>query len=1621
MMKNYLTRKRIRSLPFLTLLLFLFFNAVNAQNITLTWDKESGCQTYKPREKEFGEDIGEGACVRECETSHVKYTLNNSNSAWPAVWTVTGGTVTAANNTTCEVTWGDAGWGFVSVTVTTPNGPRTEQMCIEIIDGPKAEFMIYPGTDDAYTACINEVLYFTNLSAPDGGSQIVSYFWDFGDHTYSSEFEPNHFYAGSGPYTVILTVTNECNCSKSYKREIKVNDVKSFPITCNSVVCENGSDTYSIPDEIAQNCSDFKWIVEGGTITSQQPYGPSIDVTWDNVDSSGFGYVSFDGSNCGYDCSLVTIKVPVVLSKGKILGDTIVCSGEQYRYSLPQWPTTDFKWQIVANGTGASLMDTDQRNEIIVNTGSSGTITLRCTYQNTMLKCGGYAEIDIYVKAVGVITGPTAVCQNSSGTYTLNNGYIGDWTLKLPNNTTTTSTGNSYTIPFGIPGNYTLTVTGNDFCPPSNPFIIRVDAIPAAPNASDIVGPSVICPGSPVEYSMVNTVAGTVLKWQVTNGTISGSNYGESVTVEFTPGFSSYTIQVARENAAEPHCSSAFAVKTVLPHSVSLAITGPQSNICASSITNYAVAYTQGEAYEWSVSPASAGSVISNGNNAVAIQWNQVAGSAQVIVKVRKCNVWYTATRPVSLILGPAISVSNIPTSICPDVTFNPTITSVPALTGGTITWNFGDGTIITTNYNQPAPSHFYTNVNSATTYNVTVTVTNPNGCLAPAVQNLTVTVNPAPVALITPATNFVSCGPFAPVTLTATIQSGSAGTQSIQWYSAAGPIFGATGWSYTVNGYGEYRAWVQNSNGCGQFTNTVKFIENCVPGCTIVPNPTVSMTATQGGCNVISATASTSPAPVSYSWSVGPEATTLVSNVSTGVFSYDKAGNHTVIYYATYNGTTGPCTIMKVQNVIIPFIPKIKYKIACGSSGTYSVTLEDHSNYYPLVTPNSLAYIVDGNTYPVTVGTTSYTINLAPGNHTFGIKIGATGYSTCSDVTAPVNLPAFPVSGISGATTTCDGNGVTFTPSAGIIAGYTYLWNFGDGTTSISPQPTKVFASSGNKTVSLTVTNNLGCSSTSSIVVNVAQNLLSGNLTSTSPNCEDDPIIITYNNTGSAPSQYTWMKDNTVISTNTSNTLSVNESGSYWVSVTNSLGCIKKLDAVPAKFIMIPDPVIQGPSGVCVNEAFTLSGYAGGGSLQYRWLRDNVEVQTWSSSPILNYSMNTAMTSTFKVEVRVSDGAGSYCIGFATYQVTAYAKPGTPSLSFSVVNCDPYTITLTANAGVPGTYIWSNGMSGSTITVNSGGPYKVTFTNQGGCTSTAQFDVPKDPEVYLWIFPSGCYDFCFKRGDQSGPLNILGPSPFVQFSKWLWIKDGNVDQIGGGSVPNYTISTSGTYNLGLDNGYCYKQSDDMNVTVTDCKCEVKVEIKDIKTDEKPFCHYFVDMFIDNPYPVPIVVNISSTNNQGIFIPGAVTVPPGGSGFTLNFIPSGFTGGPLSITFTSIYKDEFCRTIVQKDFPYCGIISSRMAGDTDPVTGMSVKVNSLIAAPNPATDSTGLTYTFANEKAQVRTIEIYSLLGVLIDKHTPETQTGTWTVNLGRYASGQYIVVMREDGVTLAQKAIIIE
>jgi PKD repeat protein len=84
-----------------------------------------------------------------------------------------------------------------------------------------SEFVWVPDTSGQHSILV------TNMATGNG----LSYYWDFGDGTSSTQAYPGHVYAGAGQYLVCLAVTNAGGCSATYCDTLDVVNRLSQPFS----------------------------------------------------------------------------------------------------------------------------------------------------------------------------------------------------------------------------------------------------------------------------------------------------------------------------------------------------------------------------------------------------------------------------------------------------------------------------------------------------------------------------------------------------------------------------------------------------------------------------------------------------------------------------------------------------------------------------------------------------------------------------------------------------------------------------------------------------------------------------------------------------------------------------------------------------------------------------------------------------------------------------------------------------------------------------------------------------------------------------------------------------------------------------------------------------------------------------------------------------------------------------------------------------------------------------------------------------------------------------------------------------------------------------------------------
>ena len=378
--------------------------------------------------------------------------------------------------------------------------------------------------------------------------------------------------------------------------------------------------------------------------------------------------------------------------------------------------------------------------------------------------------------------------------------------------------------------------------------------------------------------------------------------------------------------------------------------------------------------------------------------------------------------------------------------------------------WLFGDGGSSTSQI----PSHQYT---TSGTYTVTLTATNADG-------SNTVThsgyITASKIAA-KPAASFVSSVSSGDVPLVVQFVDASTNSPtSWAWSFGDGGTDTTQNPSHKYSTTGTFTVTLTSTNAAGSDTISKAAYITVNPAST---PPVASFVATKTtgttplGVQFIDATTNS---PTAWVWSFGDGATSLQQNP---LHTYISAGTYTVTLTASNNA--GSSTITQTgfvtATLAVP-IASFSSNVTSGTSPLY-VQFNDTSDNAPTTwywyfgdggtstVQNPVYEFTDAGTYTVVLTVT----NSAGSNSTSKAK-----YINATEMDTPV--ASFTTDGTSGIVPLT----VRFTDTS-TNSPTSWMWNFGDGGTSTTRNPSHVYTSSGTFTIVLTATNRAGSDTTTS------------------------------------------------------------------------------------------------------------------------------------------------------------------------------------------------------------------------------------------------------------------------------------------------------------------------------------------------------------------------------------------------------------------------------------------------------------------------------------------------------------------------------------------------------------
>jgi gliding motility-associated-like protein len=424
--------------------------------------------------------------------------------------------------------------------------------------------------------------------------------------------------------------------------------------------------------------------------------------------------------------------------------------------------------------------------------------------------------------------------------------------------------------------------------------------------------------------------------------------------------------------------------------------------------------------------------------------------------------------------------------------------------------WNFGDGTTS----NEQAPTHVYT---TQGTFNVSLRTTNSAGCAAVLIKESYIKTNGTLKANFT--TNSVTnCSP--PVTINYTNTSVGSGIVSTRWSfgdNSAGST--AANPSHVFNSPGTYNVKLVVTNQTGCVDSIV------VP--TVVGNVNVSFTAPDTACqgSAVNIVNTSTPATASAIWQFGDGTTANTVNVSK---VFNTPGNVSIKLINNF----GACRDSLTKTIFVRPNPPVDFTYnapAAGCKVPVTATFTSQAT-------GATSYIWDfGDSTTSSIANPSHDYK-SYGN--YSVRLTTTTANGCTSTVfkenvvsiAPIRinpLQNLPYSG-------CAPYSHTFratTNSTQPVA--SYLWNFGDNTTSTDSTPNHTYSTAGQYDVTLVITTQAGCKDSLKMVAAVVLGKRPVADFSATPlnSCAQDSVTFKNTSTGTIDS-YTWLfGDNTTSS----------------------------------------------------------------------------------------------------------------------------------------------------------------------------------------------------------------------------------------------------------------------------------------------------------------------------------------------------------------------------------------------------------------------------------------------------------------------------------------------------------
>ena len=1235
------------------------------------------------------------------------------------------------------------------------------------VGGPTVAF-----TGTPLSGCKPLVVSFTDGSVQGGTTAIVSRQWTFGDGTTLNAIGTSvlHTYNAGGTYTVKLLEVDASGCKDSLVRTnyITVSQPYASFTVSDTNVCGNQAVAFT---NNSSGGTSVNWLFgDGFTSTTSSP-----SHAYTNTGIYTAKLIINAANGCA-DTASKNIHVTAVHANFSMSDSVAHCPPLTVTFTNTSTSATTYLWDF---GNGSTSTQTSPTAVFV----TPGTFTIKLK----AFSAGGC--VDSMTRTVLVSPAPSGTftytpisgCMPLTVNFTATVSNATSFTWDLNNGVTVIGTGSTLTYAYTTGGAFVpkLIISSGPGCITS---IIGTDTIKVSRISSGFTAnPNPACVGTGVQFTDTSSTTNPVSNPINSRAWVFGDGNTSTAANPLHPYTTAGTYTVRLIVTALNGClDTVYHTVTINPLPV---ITTASQSICAGDSVQLLAA--GGASYSWS--PATGLSCTACANPYA----HPTATITYTVTGTGTNGCINTAQAIVTVKPRPVVTVSPNQ-SVC-----SGSSVSLTAAGATTYAWSPATGLSATTGATVSASP------TATSTY--TVTGTGTNNC--PNTAQVTVTVNPVPVATVS-ANQFICPGGSAALT--------AGGGTSYAWSPATG-LSATTGATVTASPTATTTYTVTVGNGTCTATQQVTVTVNNQPTIAVSGTTAVcaggSTTLTAGGANTYSwspaaglsattgATVTASPAStttytVTGTSGIGCTGTTTVTvtvnplpTVSAGPnvsicagasTTLNASGASTYAWSPTAGLSCNTCASPTASPTATTTYLVSGTNSTTGCSNTASVIVT--VNPLPVVSAGSNTSICPGGSAQLqATGAVSYVWSPATGLSATNIAnpvaspastttymvtgTSATGCTATSTVTVSVN--AQPVITVAGTTTICAGGSTTLTASGA----NSFTWSPA-ATLSAANTATVTATPSTTTTYTVTGTSGVGCTATTTVTVTVNP-LPTVSAGTNAAVCAG--ACTTLHATGATT--YVWSPAATLSASTSANPVACpTATTTYTVTGANANGCSNTSSVIVT---VNPLPVVSAGSNTSICPGGNAQLQATGAT-SYVWFPATGLSSTTIANPVASPSVTTTYT------VTGTNAAG--CTATSTVTVSVNAQP-TITVSGITAICAGGSTTLTAAGANAFTWSPATGLSSTTTATVTANPtatttYTVTGTSGVGCTGTTTVTVTVNPLPTVSAGPN--VSIC---AGASTTLNASGASTYA------WTPAGSLSAATGATVTASPAATT-TYTL---------------------------------------------------------------------------------------------------------------------------------------------------------------------------------------------------------------------------------